>query len=201
MRLALLAGLAVASLACRAEDAARPWNFAATGYWNQVRGEDDYGTAILSGDHAALHLEARFNYEARHAQSAFVGWTFSGGEDVTWQARPIAGGVAGDARGPILGFEGSVAAGKFDAYVEFEHVRDREGGTYNYAWSEAAFKPVEWLRLGVVAQRTRTYGEDHRELQRGGLVQVTWKSLTVGAYWFNPGSDEQVVMVSAGATF
>ena len=200
MRAALAAVLALAPAACLAEEAPA-WAFAATGYWNTVKGADDYGSAILSADRGPFHLEGRFNYEARHAQSGFVGWTFSGGKEVAWMVRPIAGGVAGDARGPILGLEASLTAGRFDAYVEFEHVRDREGGHYNYAWSEAAFKPAEWLRLGLVAQRTRIYGEDHRELQRGGLVQVIHKSLTVGAYWFNPGSDDQVVMVSAGVTF
>ena len=39
------------------------------------------------------------------------------------------------------------------------------------------------------AQRTRAYGGD-REVQRGPFAQVTWRRVTLGAYWFNPGSQD-----------
>jgi len=177
---------------------------AVTGYWNAPRGGDDYGSAILLADHGSLHLEARFNYEAVHAQSAFVGWTFSGGSEgeVQYKLTPIIGGVTGATRGPIAGFEASVASGHFDFYIEAEYVRDRNdhASSYTYAWSELGYRAAPWLRLGLVAQRTRVYGGD-RDLQRGGLAQVTHGPFTLGAYWFNPGSSDQVVIVSLGATF
>ena len=62
------------------------------------------------------------------------------------------------------------------------------------------FKPVEWLRIGVVGQRTRAYGGD-RDIQRGPFAQLTWRSVTIGGYWFNPGSSDQVVVTSIGVTF
>jgi hypothetical protein len=62
------------------------------------------------------------------------------------------------------------------------------------------FKPVEWLRVGAIAQRTRAYG-DERELQRGPFAQVAWGRAKLGAYWFNPGSNEQVFVASIGVTF
>ncbi|QJR13646.1 hypothetical protein [Usitatibacter palustris] len=186
--------------------AARPnlpdWEFATTGYWNAPRGGDDYGSAILAANRGPLHLEARFNYEAVHAQSAFVGWTFSGGKGVEWEFTPILGAVTGATKGPIAGFEGSIAGDRWDFYIEAEYVRDRsdETSSYTYAWSELGFRPAPWLRVGLVAQRTRAFGGD-RDLQRGGLAQFTHGSFTLGAYWFNPGSSDQVVIVSVGATF
>ena len=185
-----------------APPAAPDWEFAATGYWNAPRGAGDFASGIFAADRGALHLEARANYEAIHAQSAFVGWTFSAGEEVKLEATPILGGVTGATRGPIAGFEATVSAGRFDYYVEAEYVRDRHEreASYTYAWSELGFRPVEWLRVGVVAQRTRLYGGE-RELQRGGLVQLTHGKLTLSAYWFNPGSSDQIAIVALGAGF
>ncbi len=187
----------------RAANPEKPgWEFAANGYWNAPRGGDGYASGIFAADRAALHLEARVNYEGRHARSAFAGWTFSGGDEVKFELTPIVGGAAGDVRGPIAGFEASVAAGRFDLYVEFEHVRDRTEGasTYNYAWSEVAFRPLERLRAGIVAQRTRVYGTD-REIQRGPFAQATIGAFTLGAWWFNPGTTDQVFVASVGMTF
>ena len=178
------------------------WSFAATAYWNSPRGSDAYASGIATVDRGALHLEGRANYEAIHAQSLFLGWTFEFGEKVKVMARPIVGVVGHSLRGPIAGFEASAAAGKIDYYIEAEWVRDDSDrqGSYAYAWSELAFRPLEALRIGLVGQRTRTYGND-RDYQVGGLAQYTWNKLTLGAYWFNPGTSDQVVIVSLGAAF
>ena len=59
---------------------------------------------------------------------------------------------------------------------------------------------MEWLRAGLVAQRTRAYGGE-RDIQRGPFAQLTWKSFTLGGFWFNPGASDQVFVLSLGATF
>jgi hypothetical protein len=177
------------------------WSFLASGYWNMPRQEGDYGSGIFGADHGKLHLEARINYEAMHAQSAFVGWSFSGGETIQFKATPIIGFVGGSAHGPIAGLEASIAVGKFDYYLEAEYLTGT-GNTspYTYAWSELAYRPVQWLRIGFVAQRTRIYGGD-REFQRGGLLQLTFGKVTGGVYWFNPTTHEQVVIASLAVSF
>jgi hypothetical protein len=182
--------------------AASDWEFAATGYANAPHGADSYASGIFAADRGALHLEARANYEAIHAQSAFAGWTFSGGEAIKFELTTIAGGVTGTTRGAIAGVEASAASGRFDYYVEGEHVRDSSAreASYNYAWSELGFRPVEWLRAGLVGQRTRAYG-GAREFQRGPFVQLSRGKFTLGAYWFNPGSSEQIGIVSLGVKF
>jgi len=188
------------ALALAAHAGEKAWEFAATGYWNAPKGADGFASGIFTADREALHLEARANYEAVHAQSAFVGYSFSWGKDVTLEARPIVGGVTGAARGPIAGFEATLAGGPFDYYIEAEHVDDRVGGSYNYAWTELGWRPAEWLRVGFVGQHTRVYGGD-RETQRGGLVQFTRGKFTLSAYWFNPGSPDQVVIGALGVAF
>jgi hypothetical protein len=196
----LAALAACAALCAHAEEPA--WEFNLTGYWNAPKGGDAYGSAIAIASRGALHLEARANYEAIHAQSLFIGWTFEAGEKVKLEFRPIVGFAGHALRGPIAGFEASVSAGKWDYYVEAEHVHSRTEGTdnYTYAWSELGWRPIEPLRVGIVGQRTRIHGAD-RDYLGGGLVQYTWGKVTLGTYWFNPGSSDQVVIVSLGAAF
>ncbi|SDP38436.1 hypothetical protein SAMN04488595_10839 [Ralstonia sp. 25mfcol4.1] len=177
------------------------WSFLATGFWNMPRHEDSYASGIFGADHGQLHLEARVNYEARHAQSGFVGWSFSGGETFQYKVTPIVGVVVGSAHGPIAGVEASLAVSKFDYYIEAEYLPGTGSTTpYTYAWSELGFRPVQWLRVGLVAQRTRIYGGD-REFQRGGLVQLTFGKVTGSVYWFNPASHDQVVIAAMTLAF
>ena len=208
-----LGALVLAAGACAQEEdlshgrrAAAPtkpdWGFGATVYPTQVRGGENYTSGIVVANRGSLHLEARVNYESIGARSAFVGWTFSGGETLTWELTPLLGGAWGTTKAFVPALEASLAWGKFDFYIEAEYVRDNaeKNDSYLYAWSELGARPVEWLRLGLAAQRTRAYGGD-RDIQRGPFVQFTWKSLTLGGYWFNPGSSEQVFVGSIGVTF
>ena len=196
-----LLAMAVTSAAFAAEDE-RAWEFGITAYPTIVRDGENFTSAIAVADRGALHLEARYNYESVGSRSAFVGWTFSGGETVTWELTPLAGGAWGDTRAFVPGFEAGAAWKRLDLYVEAEYVRDSgsRDDSYFYAWTELGFRPVEWLRLGIAGQRTRAY-DNERDLQRGPFVQFTWSRVTIGGYWFNPGSDEQVFVGSIGATF
>jgi hypothetical protein len=40
-----------------------------------------------------------------------------------------------------------------------------------------------------------------RYIQRGSFAQVTWGPVTIGGFWFNPGSRDQVFVGSIGAEF
>ena len=186
----------------RASRAAKPsWEFAITAYPTVVRGGENYTSAIAVADRGPLHLEARYNYESIGARSAFVGWTLSGGEAITWELTPLLGGAWGTTQAFVPGLEVSVAWGKLDFYSEAEYVRSSErSDRYFYAWSELGYRPVEWLRIGVAGQRTNAYGSE-RDIQRGPFAQVTWGPVTIGGYWFNPGSNAQVFVGMIGATF
>ena len=178
------------------------WELAITAYPTVVRGGENYTSAIATADRGPLHLEARYNYESVGARSAFVGWNFSGGEAITWELTPLLGGAWGTTQAFIPGLEASVAWKQFDIYVEAEYVRASSERTdsYVYAWTELGFRPVEWLRVGVAGQRTRTYGNE-RDIQRGPFAQVTWDRVTIGGYWFNAGSNDQVFVGLIGVTF
>ena len=178
------------------------WEFAITAYPTNVRGGENYTSAIAVADRGPLHLEARYNYESVGARSAFVGWTFSGEEVVSWELTPLLGGAWGTTQAFVPALEASVAWKQFDFYIEAEYVRDSNQRTdsYFYAWSELGFRPVDWLRVGIAGQRTRTYSNE-RDIQRGPFAQVTWGPVTIGGYWFNPGSIDQVFVGMISATF
>jgi hypothetical protein len=178
------------------------WEFALTAYPTDVRGGDRFTSAIATADHGALHFQARYNYEAVGARSAFVGWSSSGGEDFTWEVRPLLGGAWGTVHALVPGLQASLGWRQLDFYTEAEYVHDNHehSNSYTYAWSELGYRPIEWLRFGVAGQRTRLYGGD-RDFQRGPFAQVTWSKLTIGGYWFNPGSSEQVFVGSIGLAF
>ncbi|MCM3879287.1 MAG: hypothetical protein ND807_04175 [Vicinamibacterales bacterium] len=207
---ALAAAISTAALAAdegqsgrRASHPEKPsWDFGITAYPTIVRNGENYTSAIAVADRGPLHLEARYNYESIGARSAFVGWTFSGGEAVTWELTPLLGGAWGTTQAFVPAFELSVAWRQLDFYVEAEYVRSSNELTdsYTYAWSELGFRPVEWLRVGFSGQRTRAYGGD-REFQRGPFAQVTWGHFTIGGFWFNPGSEDQIFVGSINVSF
>jgi len=187
----------------RAGPPERPeWEFAITAYPTEPRGGDNTTSVIAAADRGPLHLEGRYGYELKDARSLFAGWTLSGGEEWTWEVTPIVGGAWGPLRAFIPGVEASLKWRRVDFYIEGEFVRDRRvsSDSYNYAWSELGFHALEWLRLGVVGQRTRAYGGD-REFHRGPFVQATFGRATLGGYWFNPGASDQIVMASIGVAF
>jgi hypothetical protein len=185
-----------------AAEAPPPWAFVVTAYPTVVRGGQNYTSGIATADRGPLHLEARVNYESIGARSAFVGWNFSGGDTVTWELTPLLGGAWGTTQAFVPGLEASLAWRKFDFYVEAEYVRSRGDSVedYTYAWSELGWRPVQWLRFGLVGQRTNIYGGD-RSFQRGPFAQFTWGPVTLGGYWFNPGSSAQIFMGMISAAF
>jgi hypothetical protein len=174
----------------------------ATGFYYAMRDQPDFGVGVASVNRGPLRIEGRYNYEARDAGSLFIGWKFEGGKAVTFEFTPIAGVLFGAARGAIPGFEASVAYGPIDAYVEAEYVYDRQNhsDSYYYAWSEIGWKPTEWLRLGLVGQRTRVV-QTSRDLQRGVFAQLMLGKATLSVYGFNPDAGSRYTIFALGMQF
>ena len=199
--LSLVAIVVDASADNSAQDAATTTG-TVTGYYYSIPHQRDYGTAIASLNRGALHLEARYNYEAMDSGSIFAGWNFAGGDSVTYQVTPIFGALFGQTRALIPGLEASVAYAEVDAYIEAEYVRDlgTASDSYFYAWSELGWKPVQWLRVGLVGQRSRDV-ENGRNFQRGLFVQLIGDKVTLGLYGFNPDSSSRYLIVALGVQF
>ena len=163
-----------------------------------VRGGDNYTSAIAVADRGPLHLEARYNYESRgcalgvrrldvfRRRHRHMGVDAAAGRSMADRAcvrarrwRRASAGVS------------STSTSKANTSTITTNT-PAVTGTRGASWD---FEPVEWLRIGVVGQRTRAYGGD-RDIQRGPFAQLTWRRITIGGYWFNPGSSEQVFVAS-----
>jgi hypothetical protein len=173
-----------------------------TAFYYALRDQSDFASAVVSYNQGALHLEGRYNYEDREAASAFIGWKFAGGGDLSYEVTPIAGLLFGSVRGVIPGIEASVTYGAFDASVEAEYVSnlDHHSDSYFYTWNELGWSPLAWLRLGLAGQRTKAI-ESSRVLERGLFAQVIAPKVQFGVYVFNPDLDSRYVVASFGVSF
>ena len=147
---------------------AEDWSFAISGFVFDPPEESAYFSPIFYADRGALHLEARYNYEGLETGSFFIGRNFEVGENVTLTAVPMFGLVLGSTQGIAPGAEIEIGWRRLALYAESEYVFDleEEDESFLYTWLEATVAPSEWLRLGLVAQRTRTY-ETGLDVQRG----------------------------------
>ena len=179
------------------------WAYSMMASYYSFRNQDDFVLAVATADKGPLHIEARYNYEAKDSGSLFAGWKFSGGEKITYELTPILGAVFGAKKGIAPGFEASIGYGIVDFYTETEYVRDLEvrQDSFTYSWNELGFSPLEWLRFGLVSQRTLVY-QSERDIQRGFFVQVKYRKVTLGVYDFNPDdSDSHFTIFSLGSEF
>jgi len=197
----VLAVLAVLALPYPAS--ADEWAFALSGFVFDPPEDSAYFSPIFYADRGALHLEARYNYEDRETGSVFIGRNFEFGENVTLTAVPMIGIVLGSTQGVAPGAEVGISWRRVELYAESEYVFDLEASddSFLYTWIEATVAPVDWLRVGLVTQRTRTY-ETRLDIQRGLLIELSRGSLSFGFHWFNPDrKEDQIFAYAVGYEF
>ncbi len=183
-------------------EAQRDWAFSASVYGYVVPEGPDYLQPTVTADRGALHLEARYQYEALETGSVWVGYTFSGGGSVNWEFTPMLGGDLGETMGVAPGFRGSVAWWWLELASEGECVVDAgdTSDSFLYSWTELTLGPVDWVRFGAALQRTRVYGED-REVQWGPMVGFSFGRLDLAAYLFNLDEDRPVAVFAVSASY
>lgn len=194
--------LAGASAAAQTPTSPATWTFSASGYTYILPEEPNYVQPTVTADRRRLHFEARFNYEARDTGSIWAGVNFSGGDGLSWELTPMVGGVFGDTSGVATGYRGSIAwrALEFNSEGEAMIDADESADSFFYNWSELTLAPVDWLRFGLVTQRTRAYQAD-RDVQRGLLVGTSIRKLDVTAYLFNPDDSKPILVLAFAVSF
>jgi hypothetical protein len=210
MRLALMIVLAVMlsrpALGQEPTPAAAPtepaWSGSVSAAWYFVQEESDFIQPTFRADRDWLHLETRYAYEDRKSLSFFAGVNFEFGKDVKFAVTPMIGGLVGDVDGIIPAAELDFTVWRFEAYGEAEYVFDLNDSDskFFYMWSELSVRPTEWLRAGLVTQRTRVY-QTERDIQRGPLIGVSFSKIDATFYWFNPGADDHLAVLSIGFSF
>jgi hypothetical protein len=185
---------AIAIVAVAAPLQAQSWS-----YWAAVDGyftpDENYPTVTVMADRETFHLESRYQYEGLNSGSVWAGYNLHLG---AWHITPMIGGVFGQTKGVAPGVEVTAAWDKLDFYTEGEHLFGDD--EYTYFWSELAYAPVKWLRAGIAAQRTRAF-DTGVDIQRGVLVGFKVKRSTFTTTIFEPGTDNQTVVITAAVEF
>ena len=182
--------------------AADSWSFSATVDGYVVPHQEFYASPIFTADRSWLHLEARYNYEDQQTGSTWVGYNFSFGDKLKLDVTPMIGGVFGNTTGVAPGYEFSLAYKRITLSSTGEYVFDTKNhnGSFFYSWPELTYSPVEWIRVGLVAQRTKAY-HTSLDVQRGFLVGISRKKFNFTTYIFNPGWTKPTLVFEAGFDF
>jgi hypothetical protein len=185
-----------------AEPAEDTWATAVAFYQFDPPDADAYQTGVVRADRGALHLEARYQYEALDSASFFVGRRFSFGGDVAAELVPMIGVVGGDIDGIAPGFSADLTWKDLGWYVESEYLvdLDESDDSFLYTWSELTYAATDWFSFGLVGQRTRLR-EQELEVDRGLLLEFAHEALSLSVYFFNPDQDDPYLGVSFGAGF
>ena len=167
-----------------------------------VRNGPDYVNPVFTADRSWVHVEARYNYEALKTGSLWLGCNFSFGDKFVLEATPMLGGVFGNTTGIAPGYTISLSYDRFELFTQGEYFIDAgtRSGNFFYTWSELSVAPVEWLRLGLVIDRTKAFGSDV-EIRRGPLLGFTYRKVDFTTYWLDPGSANSTFIFSVGMTF
>ena len=196
--------LLLAGAGAAAQTPAQPaeWTFYVSGDTYLLPAASNYLQPRVTADRDRLHLEARFNDEARDTASIWAGVNFSGGDGLSWELTPMVGAVFGRTRGVAPGYRGSIAWRAVEFSSEGEALIDAgdAADSFFYNWSELTLAPVEWVRFGLVTQRTRAYRAD-RDVQRGLLVGTSIRKLDLTAYVFNPDDRKPIVVLAFAVSF
>jgi hypothetical protein len=184
------------------EDETAGWSFNASAYAYFVPDSREYVQPTFTADRGWLHLEARYNYENVETGSAWAGYNLGGGGKLAWELTPMLGGVFGETTGVAPGYKGSLSWWKLELYSEGEYVVDvgDSSESFFYNWSELSLAPLDWLRLGLVTQRTKVYQTDF-DTQRGFLVGFSVKRVSVTTYLFNPDESTPTFVLAMGVDF
>jgi len=164
--------------------------------------DQSYASPTFTADKRQFHFGARYNYEDQQTGSVWFGYNFEVGDKLLLQATPMIGGVFGQTTGIAPGYLASLSWKKLDLSTEGEFVFDTKerSGSFFYSWMEFSYSPVEWCRMGLVADRTKAY-HTNLDIQRGVLIGFSHRRIDFTSYIFNVGWTTPTVVLSVGYNF
>jgi hypothetical protein len=84
---------------CSGSSASSSWSFFLTADGYVVPHSEFFVSPTVAADRQWLHLEARYNYENQRTGSLWLGYNFSVGHTLVFEATPMIGGVFGNTTG------------------------------------------------------------------------------------------------------
>jgi hypothetical protein len=178
------------------------WSFSAVAYTYIVPGSRSYVQPTITADREWLHLEARYNYEDLETGSLWIGYNFSIGDKISLNITPMLGGVFGKTNGIAPGLRGSLKWWRLEFFSEYEYVfntRER-ADSFLSLWSELTLSPFDWLRVGLVGQRTLA-SERQQDVERGFLLGWRYKPVEVAGYVLRPNTKNPKYILAVSVEF
>ena len=178
------------------------WEFTLSTFTYLAQHARDYANPNFTADRDWLHLEARYNYEELKTGSVWLGWNFNTGKKLQLEVTPMLGGVFGDITGIAPGYTITIRYKLFEASTQAEYFFDTgtSSGNFFYSWSELRASVTDWLRLGIVVERTQASGFSS-DVRRGPLVGFKYKEIELATYWLAPGSNEATFVFGVTLNF
>jgi hypothetical protein len=178
------------------------WTFNLTTNGYVIPNGTDYASPVFSADRSWLHLEARYNDENLRTGSLWLGYNFAAGKKLALNVTPMIGGVFGRTTGIAPGCEASLSYKKVQLSVSNEYVFDttRKSGNFYYTWPQLTYSPINWLRIGLMSERTRAF-QTSLDVQRGFLVGISRTKWESTIYIFNAGFTDPTVVLELGLNF
>ena len=198
----LAQGTATSAPAKSPDAAQNPWSYSITLDGYIIPNETSYANPTFTADHEWLHLEARYNYENLRTGSLWAGYNFSAGKTLVLNITPMIGGVFGRTTGISPGLETSLTYKTVELSISNEYVFDttNHSGNFYYSWPQLTYSPTGWIRVGLVAQRTKAF-QTPLDVQRGFLLGVSHKKWQFTTYVFNLGFTSASVVLETGVSF
>jgi hypothetical protein len=178
------------------------WSYSITVFTYLLPDSSVYVQPTITADRRWLHLEARYNYEDLETGSVWVGYNFSVGKKLSLNITPMLGGVFGKTTGIAPGYSTSLGWRWLELYSEGEFVFaiTRSSDSFFYNWTDFTVSPTDWLRVGLVMQRTQVYRSE-LDIQRGFLVGLRYKQLDVTGHVFNLNQERPTYALSVRIEF
>jgi|SRR5271165_3105044 len=179
-----------------------PWAYNLTVDGYIVPNHESFVNPVFMANRNWLHLESRYNSENLRTGSLWAGYNFSAGKKVLLNVTPMIGGVFGRTTGIAPGLEASLTYKKVGLSISNEYVFDttHKSGNFYDAWLDLTYSPVDWFRIGAVAQRTAAF-QTAVDVQRGLLLGVSHKKWELTTYIFNLGIADPTVVLEVGVNF
>ena len=178
------------------------WSFRVMTFSYFVPGDRNFTGGVAAADRGGLHLEGRYNYEDLRTGSFFAGWNLAAGKALEIEATPMLGAVFGDTDAVAPACVVTLRWKSLELYTEGEYLVDLDDASDNffYSWSELAVRPVTWLRLGLVAERTRVF-ESEARVNPGALLGLAVGRIEVTAHVLDADLDDPVTVITVGVGF
>jgi hypothetical protein len=180
----------------------KSWTFNLTTDGYIIPDGTDYADPVFSANRSWLHLEARYNYENLRTGSLWLGYNFSAGKKLNLTITPMIGGAFGRTTGIAPGCEAALSYKKVQLSVSNEYVFDtsHKSGSFYYTWPQLTYSATNWLRVGLMAERTRAF-QTSLDVQRGFLVGISRTKWESTVYIFNAGFADPTVVLELGLNF